>query len=199
MQSELLLAACGAGVLHTLAGPDHYLPLIATARAASWSERRALTTTVACGLLHCGSAFALLVVGMLCSVGVAALAPGESMRANLAASLMIALGIAVLVTALRPRTRALGQGRAWPFLVLFALGPCEWLLPAGAAGFARDGFPGALEVCSVFTAATLATMVAAVFVGMRGLARLPLPTPRVAGALAGSTTLACGIAMLLGL
>ena len=198
MSSELLLAACSAGVIHTLAGPDHYLPLITAARAGSWSDRRTLVTTALCGLLHCASAFALLAVGVACTGGIATLADGETARSAMTSWILIATGAALLVMALRQHTRTLGAGLAWPFYLVFVLGPCEWMLPAGAAAWAEGGFVNALVVCALFAVATLLTMLVAVWVGGRGLARLPLHNQRAAMGLAGATTLGCGVAMTFG-
>ena len=37
---SLLAAAFGVGVVHTLLGPDHYLPFIMLAKARGWSRWR---------------------------------------------------------------------------------------------------------------------------------------------------------------
>ena len=49
---SVLAAAGGVAFLHTLLGPDHYLPFIVLARARSWSKTRTLVVTTICGLGH---------------------------------------------------------------------------------------------------------------------------------------------------
>jgi nickel/cobalt exporter len=48
----LCLSAISVGAIHTLLGPDHYVPLVAMARAGSWSRLKTLGVTAACGLGH---------------------------------------------------------------------------------------------------------------------------------------------------
>ena len=51
----LLGAAVSVAFVHTVAGPDHYLPFVAMARAGSWSRARTIWITALCGLGHDGS------------------------------------------------------------------------------------------------------------------------------------------------
>ena len=53
----LVTASAGVGVLHTLLGPDHYLPLLALGRARRWSSKRTLVMTAVAGLAHCLASF----------------------------------------------------------------------------------------------------------------------------------------------
>ena len=41
--------AASIGVVHTLLGPDHYLPFVALARTRRWSTARTAAVTAACG------------------------------------------------------------------------------------------------------------------------------------------------------
>ena len=43
----LLVTAASIGVVHTLLGPDHYLPFVAMAKARGWSLARTLRITLA--------------------------------------------------------------------------------------------------------------------------------------------------------
>ena len=51
--------AITTAAIHTLAGPDHYLPFIALARARHWTLRRTLTLTFISGIGHLASAILL--------------------------------------------------------------------------------------------------------------------------------------------
>lgn len=188
----MLLALIGTalliGVTHTLLGPDHYAPLIAIAKARAWSLRKALAVTLACGALHCGLAFVALCLASPIWI--------ETLRADLAACGLVALGVALLVSALRARE---ARAFSWPLYLVFALGPCEWLLPAGAAAWAEHGLVGASLVALAFSLATIGTMVALVAVGVLGLARMRVPAARTMQTLAGVACAACGALMLVGL
>jgi nickel/cobalt exporter len=50
--AALCATAFSVGVIHTILGPDHYIPFIAMARAGGWSTPRTLGVTAACGLGH---------------------------------------------------------------------------------------------------------------------------------------------------
>ncbi len=44
--------AASIGLLHTLLGPDHYLPFIVMSRARRWTMTRTALITLACGIGH---------------------------------------------------------------------------------------------------------------------------------------------------
>ncbi len=191
----LLSTALGVGVIHTLVGPDHYVPLLALARERRWGTRRAHGVTAGLGLLHCATGTALAI-----AVAVAgrafALADVLDAQRNLAAMLLIGLGVAMGLAHWRGSRRP-ARGTALGALGLaFALGPCEWLVPAFTAAAAAGGFGSALLVAAAFTAATVATMLAAVAVGLAASARLPRRLP--VGAVASAAISLCGAAMWLG-
>ncbi|MDP6965675.1 MAG: hypothetical protein QF551_00165, partial [Candidatus Marinimicrobia bacterium] len=48
----LLITAALIGFIHTLIGPDHYLPFIMISRARSWSLRKITFVTFLCGMGH---------------------------------------------------------------------------------------------------------------------------------------------------
>jgi hypothetical protein len=90
----LLLAAtaAGVGVVHTLLGPDHYLPFIVLGRARGWSFRRTATTTLACGLGHVSASLLLGLGGIALGLAVSRLDELQTVRGSLAAWALIALG-----------------------------------------------------------------------------------------------------------
>jgi len=45
----LLVSAASIGFVHTLLGPDHYIPFIALAKAGDWSKKKLLSVTSLCG------------------------------------------------------------------------------------------------------------------------------------------------------
>ena len=106
--SVLILSTAGVAILHTLAGPDHYLPFIVMDRARKWSTARTVFWTTLCGVGHVGSSVVLAIVGVLLGYGLERVQFFEGLRGNLAAWAMIAFGAAYLAwglnRAVRPTT-----------------------------------------------------------------------------------------------
>ncbi len=99
----LVLAGTAAslGFVHTLIGPDHYLPFIVIGRARRWSLRKTLFVSFLAGLGHILSSVVLGLVGIAVGIAVAKLEGVESFRGTLAAWLLIAFGLAYFVWGLR--------------------------------------------------------------------------------------------------
>lgn len=108
--SLALLAATAAslGVLHTLVGPDHYLPFVFMGRAGQWSRRKTLGVTVACGLGHVLSSVALGAVGIALGLTIGRLDAAAPWRGQVAAWGLTAFGLVYFSWGLR---RA---WRRWP-------------------------------------------------------------------------------------
>ncbi len=92
---SLLLAVTAAsiGLVHTLMGPDHYLPFIVLSRARGWSRRKTSWITLLCGLGHVGSSVALGLLGIGLGLAVGRLEAVEAWRGSVAAWLLIAVGL----------------------------------------------------------------------------------------------------------
>ena len=86
-------AALAIGVVHTLIGPDHYLPFVMMARAQKWALPKTLAVTVVCGLGHVLSSVVLGVVGIAAGVALNRLEAFEGSRGALAAWALIAFEI----------------------------------------------------------------------------------------------------------
>ena len=96
MSPELLLlagTALSVGVIHTLLGPDHYLPFVAMARAGDWTRKKALTVTALCGVGHVAGSVVLGLVGIALGLSLAGLEAFESSRGSVAAWGLIAFGL----------------------------------------------------------------------------------------------------------
>jgi nickel/cobalt exporter len=100
MTPEITLL-CGTaatiGILHTLFGPDHYLPFIVMSRARRWSLTRTAVITVLCGIGHVFSSVLLGLVGVAFGIAVTRLEAFEGLRGSLAAWLLIGFGFAYFV------------------------------------------------------------------------------------------------------
>lgn len=105
---SLVAAAAGVALIHTLLGPDHYLPFIMLARARRWTPARTVTVTTLCGLGHVASSLALGGLGILGGVAVGRLEQVESGRGSLAAWGLVAFGLAYAVWGARKTMRRAG-------------------------------------------------------------------------------------------
>lgn len=89
----LTLTAAGVGCMHTLLGPDHYLPFAMMARVGNWSKLKTTVVTLACGLGHVLSSVVLGAAGIALGMAVARMAGLESFRDRLAAWFLIGFGL----------------------------------------------------------------------------------------------------------
>lgn len=110
--SVLMLSTAGVAVLHTLAGPDHYLPFIVMGRARRWSVGRTVFWTTMCGVGHVGSSVVLALVGVLLGYGLERVQVIEEWRGNLAAWAMIAFGAVYLAWGLKRAARGTTHSHA---------------------------------------------------------------------------------------
>jgi len=196
---SLLGAAFGVGVVHTLLGPDHYLPFIMLAKARGWSRLQTVLVTSACGIGHVASSVILGGLGIVFGLAVCRIDDLESGRGPLAAWALVAFGLAYalwgLRHALRKRKgieahvhgeevhihshglnphghehRKIGANTTfWTLFIIFVLGPCEPLIPLFALPASQGRWDVAVLTAVVFAVATLASMVGATLAGLRGL------------------------------
>jgi nickel/cobalt exporter len=108
MGSELgILAATAAtiGFVHTVTGPDHYLPFIVIGKARNWSLGRTLGVTTLCGIGHVLGSVVLGLIGIGLGVAVGQLNFIEGVRGDIAAWLLISFGLIYSVWGLRKAMR----------------------------------------------------------------------------------------------
>lgn len=108
MSQELVIltvTAASIGLVHTLLGPDHYLPFVVLSRARHWTKKKTAAITVLCGLGHVASSVLLGTIGIALGVAVSRLEWIESARGNIAAWLLIAFGLAYMVWGVRRAIR----------------------------------------------------------------------------------------------
>lgn len=227
----LLLTAASIGFIHTLLGPDHYLPFVAMSAARGWSQRRTLWTTAVCGLGHVLGSVVIGLVGIGVGVSLTRLQWLEGMRGDVAAWLLAGFGLAYMAWGLkkawrsRPHTHehAHGDGTLhrhehghegghlhphvdpakvksitpWALFVIFVLGPCEPLIPLLMYPASQHSAWGLALVVLAFGAVTIATMLAVVWLALKGIRHLPLDSAeRYSHALAGAALCACGLGIV---
>jgi len=106
--------AATLGFVHTVIGPDHYLPFIVIGRAREWSLRKTLLVSFLAGLGHILSSVVLGFVGIALGIAVAKLEGVESARGAIAAWLLIGFGFAYFVWGMRRAWR--GKAHTHPHL-----------------------------------------------------------------------------------
>jgi len=100
MNSQILViagTAASIGFVHTLLGPDHYLPFIVMSRAREWSLPKTLFISFLCGLGHVLSSIVLGFAGIALGTAVFKLEAIESFRGSAAAWLLIGFGFAYFI------------------------------------------------------------------------------------------------------
>lgn len=97
----LSLTAISIGFIHTILGPDHYLPFIVLSQAKKWPLRKTMWITFLCGIGHVLSSVILGFIGIAVGISVSKLISVESYRGNVAAWLFIAFGLIYMIISLR--------------------------------------------------------------------------------------------------
>jgi len=97
----LSFTAISIGFIHTILGPDHYLPFIVLSQAKKWSHRKTMIVTFFCGIGHVMSSVILGLIGIAVGISVTKLVSVESFRGNIAAWLFVAFGFVYMIISIR--------------------------------------------------------------------------------------------------
>ncbi len=101
----LTLTAAGLGVLHTVTGPDHYIPFIAMSRVGRWSVAKTLMVTLLCGLGHVAGSVLLGAIAIALGWALGGMEALEASRGGIAGWLLIAFGVAYLAWGMKRAIR----------------------------------------------------------------------------------------------
>lgn len=101
----LIGTSATVGVIHTLLGPDHYVPFIAMSRAGRWSVRKTMSVTLVCGLAHVFSSVVLGIAGIAAGSALGLLTSIEQARGEIAGWLLLGFGLAYTIWGLRRAIR----------------------------------------------------------------------------------------------
>jgi len=99
--TALSLTAASLGFIHTIIGPDHYLPFVMMSWAKKWSWAKTAVITFLCGLGHIASSVVLGLIGVWLGLVLKKMTMVESYRESIAAWLLIGFGLVYLVWGLR--------------------------------------------------------------------------------------------------
>ncbi len=101
----LLGLAATIGAVHTIMGPDHYVPFLAMARAGAWSLRKTIAVTVVCGVGHVLGSVLLGALGIGFGWALGGLDAFESARSSVAGWLLLGFGLAYTAWGVRRAIR----------------------------------------------------------------------------------------------
>lgn len=96
----LIVTAAMLGFVHTILGPDHYLPFIVMSKARSWTTFRTIMITVLCGLGHVASSVVIGAIGIIFGIGISKLEGIESVRGDWSAWAFLIFGVGYLLWAI---------------------------------------------------------------------------------------------------
>lgn len=97
----LSVTAASIGFIHTVLGPDHYIPFIMLAKAGKWSMTKTVFITILSGLGHVLSSVFIGLIGIFLGIAVNKLEAFESIRGNIAGYMLIAFGLMYFIWGVR--------------------------------------------------------------------------------------------------
>jgi sulfite exporter TauE/SafE len=222
----LILSAITISCVHTVSGPDHYVPFIALSKSRKWSANRTIFWTVVCGIGHVGSSIVLGLTGIAFGWSIAGITWLENARADISGWVMLLAGITYTIYAFvqlkrnkfhkhfdnyedgniyvyehRHGTMAYPRQRKkvtpWVMFIVFVLGPCEPLIPLLSFPAAQHSVFGITILIALFTLFTLLTMVTMVLLGYYGISFFKTKRlEKYMNVLAGLTIMLCGSGIL---
>ena len=222
----LIITAITIACLHTITGPDHYLPFIALSKARGWSFGKTLMWTIICGCGHVWSSVLLALGGSAIGWSLSKVSWLENIRGGIAGWVLLVFGLVYgiwgLIRAYKNKphkhfdTYEDGgiyvyehkHGEAvqpkerykvtpWVMFIIFLLGPCEPMIPLLYYPAAQHSWSGMLLLILVYTFFTLATMIVMVVLGYYGISFFKTEKlERFMHALGGLTIFICGAGMV---
>ncbi|MCW3108702.1 MAG: hypothetical protein JWQ09_3208 [Segetibacter sp.] len=229
MQTEievLMIAAVSIACLHTITGPDHYIPFIALSKSRGWSFTRTIFWTVVCGCGHVWSSVLLGLGGAAIGWSLSKVSWLENIRGGLAGWALVGFGIAYCIWGLIKAKKGSQHkhfdvyddgsiyvyehkhGQAvppkerhtvtpWVMFLIFVLGPCEPMIPLLYFPAAKNSLAGMMLLIIVYTIFTLAAMLLMVVLGYYGFSFLKTEKlEKYVHALGGMTIFICGAGMV---
>lgn len=101
---DVLVLCATAGTIafvHTLLGPDHYMPFVALSRSRRWSTGKTVRVTLFCGAGHIVGSVLLGLIGLYIGIQLSVLEWVEGVRGDLAAWALVAFGLVYMSLGIR--------------------------------------------------------------------------------------------------
>lgn len=222
----LLLSAASLGFIHTIMGPDHYLPFIVLSKARHWSTYKTMWITLISGIGHVGSSILIGTIGIALGISLNRLEFIEAFRGEIVAWMLFAFGIAYTLYGiykyfksshhvhfpkfLMPKRirdihhlpvdeKKEDDARLTPWLLflIFVFGPCEVLIPLLLFPAYEHQLSSMFMVSLIFGIVTISTMMILVYLGNKGATLIRFKNQeRYVHLLAGLVILMSGTGML---
>lgn len=193
----LFVSAASLGFVHTILGPDHYLPFIVLSKARNWSGNKTMWITFFSGIGHVASSVLIGMIGIALGISLNKLEYIEAFRGEIVGWMLFAFGIAYTAYGLYKYVKSSHHYHLPAFLVpkkirelqhlpteeqkedntkltpwllflIFVFGPCEVLIPLLIFPAYESSTFGMVTVALIFGIATVLTMMLAVYVGYKG-------------------------------
>jgi len=190
-------SAASLGFVHTILGPDHYLPFIVLSKARNWSSNKTLWITFISGVGHVASSILIGMIGIALGISLNKLEYFEAFRGELVGWMLLAFGIIYtlygiykyiktshhfhLPNFLVPKkirelqhlpTQQQKEDNTkltpWILFLIFVFGPCEVLIPMLIFPAYKESTFGMVTVALIFGITTILTMLLAVYIGHKG-------------------------------
>ena len=197
----LVVSSATLGFVHTLLGPDHYLPFIVLSKARKWSNNKTMWITFISGIGHVGSSVLIGMIGIALGISLQKLQFLESFRGGIVGWMLFAFGIGYTIYGIYKYMKSTHHHHLPKFLVpkkvrdmhhlpmdehdkdntkltpwilflIFVFGPCEVLIPLLMFPAYTDRSVGILAVALAFGSATILTMLLTVYLGHKGTSLL---------------------------
>ena len=180
-------SAASIGFIHTILGPDHYLPLVAMAKTNGWSGAKTASYTAVCGFSHVLGTILIGLLVFLLGLAFFSIETVQSIRGNFAGWFLLLFGVFYFACGVKwvIRKKKMEQdnkvleaktsffSRCTPFalFIFFILGPCEPLIPLMSLGTESNEIFSSILLVSAFCGTTVITMLFCVMLFYYGISR----------------------------
>ncbi len=190
-------SAATFGFVHTILGPDHYLPFIVLSKARNWSGNKTMWITFFSGVGHVASSVLIGMIGIALGISLNKLEFIESFRGEMVGWMLFAFGIGYTIYGIYKYLNSTHHFHLPDFLVpkkvrdlrhlpvenqkedntkltpwilflIFVFGPCEVLIPLLIFPAYESSTFGMIAVALIFGITTVLTMMLAVYIGYKG-------------------------------
>ncbi len=229
MQAELqalILTAISIALLHTISGPDHYLPFIVLSKTRGWGLSKTIGWTIACGLGHVLSSVVIALGAAAIGWSFSKIVWIENVRGGLAGWLMLLFGFFYLIWGMIKFVQNKSHkhfdldvegslyvfehvhGRSvmpkerfkvtpWVMFLIFVLGPCEPLIPLLYFPAIQNSPFGLFILIITYTSITILSMLGLVLLGYFGIVfSISVKLEKYIHILGAFATIVCAVGIL---
>ncbi|MFG0261847.1 MAG: hypothetical protein ACF788_05610 [Novipirellula sp. JB048] len=229
MQPELgilLATAVSVSALHTLTGPDHYIPFVAIGKSKGWKLPKIVFLTMSCGAAHVLASVFIALGGAALGFSLTRIGVLNEVRGGVASWSILIFGCGYFLWGLygvyrNKRHRHFDiyddgtvyvfehdhsemtypsirhKVTPWVLFLIFLLGPCEVLFPLLAYPAAEQSAFHMLLLIATFLSTTILTMVSVVMLIYFGFSFVKTEwLERHVAPISGLSIAACGAGMI---